>query len=58
MDPAAKRAYMVRLMGVSDEIVFRTVGLSKRYGQRLAVDSLDIAVRRGQVYGFLGPNGT
>ena len=41
----------------SDEIVFRTVGLSKRYGQRLAVDALDISVRRGQVFGFLGPNG-
>jgi len=39
------------------DIVLRTVGLSKRYGRRLAVDSLDIAVRRGHVYGFLGPNG-
>jgi ABC-2 type transport system ATP-binding protein len=32
-------------------------GLTKRYGQILALDALDIAVARGQVYGLLGPNG-
>lgn len=40
------------------EIVLRTVGLSKRYGQRLALDGLNIEVRRGRVFGFLGPNGS
>jgi ABC-2 type transport system ATP-binding protein len=39
-------------------VVLRTVGLSKRYGSRLAVDGLNIAVLRGSVYGFLGPNGS
>jgi len=35
-----------------------TRGLTKRYGQRItAVDNLDLAVWRGEVYGFLGPNG-
>jgi ABC-2 type transport system ATP-binding protein len=32
-------------------------GLSKRYGAFLAVDALDLAVGRGEVFGFLGPNG-
>ncbi|WP_052849102.1 ATP-binding cassette domain-containing protein [Streptomyces avicenniae] len=32
-------------------------GLTKRYGDRLAVDGLDLAVRRGTVLGLLGPNG-
>ncbi|HEX3814421.1 MAG TPA: ATP-binding cassette domain-containing protein [Mycobacteriales bacterium] len=32
-------------------------GLSKRYGDKLAVDSLDFTVRPGIVTGFLGPNG-
>ncbi|WP_042402332.1 ABC transporter ATP-binding protein [Streptacidiphilus carbonis] len=32
-------------------------GLTKRYGERLAVDQLTFAVRPGQVTGFLGPNG-
>ena len=40
------------------DVVLRTNGLTKRYGRRLAVDGLDIEVRRGRVYGFLGPNGS
>jgi ABC-2 type transport system ATP-binding protein len=32
-------------------------GLSKRYGDRLAVDQLSFTVQPGQVTGFLGPNG-
>jgi ABC-2 type transport system ATP-binding protein len=31
--------------------------LTKRYGTLTAVDSLDLRVRAGEVYGFLGPNG-
>ena len=35
-----------------------TTGLTKAYGRRVvAVDGLDLAVARGEVYGFLGPNG-
>jgi ABC-2 type transport system ATP-binding protein len=33
-------------------------GLTKRFGHKLAVDHVDIAVPRGQVWGFLGPNGS
>jgi ABC-2 type transport system ATP-binding protein len=33
-------------------------GLTKRFGAKLAVDAIDIAVPRGQVWGFLGPNGS
>jgi ABC-2 type transport system ATP-binding protein len=32
-------------------------GLSKRYGDKLAVDDLTFSVRPGIVTGFLGPNG-
>ncbi|MEV4112823.1 ATP-binding cassette domain-containing protein [Nonomuraea sp. NPDC049695] len=32
-------------------------GLSKRYGDRLAVDDLSLELRPGTVTGFLGPNG-
>ena len=31
--------------------------LSKQYGDTQAVDSLDLEVREGEVYGYLGPNG-
>jgi ABC-2 type transport system ATP-binding protein len=33
-------------------------GLSKRYGDTLALDALDLAVAPGEVYGYLGPNGS
>jgi len=33
-------------------------GLTKRFGRTLAVDHIDIAVPEGQVWGFLGPNGS
>lgn len=32
--------------------------LSKRYGSTLALDALDLTVGRGEVYGYLGPNGS
>lgn len=33
-------------------------GLSKRFGRQLAVAGIDLAVPRGSIYGFLGPNGS
>ncbi|RZI83436.1 MAG: ABC transporter ATP-binding protein [Rubrivivax sp.] len=33
-------------------------GLSKRFGDRMVVDGIDIQVRRGEICGFLGPNGS
>jgi len=38
-------------------MAIRTVGLSKRYGDTVALDALDLAVEEGEVYGYLGPNG-
>jgi ABC-2 type transport system ATP-binding protein len=35
----------------------RTVGLTKRFGDVLALDGLDLAVEQGEIFGFLGPNG-
>jgi ABC-2 type transport system ATP-binding protein len=33
-------------------------GLTKRFGQKVAVNGVDIAVPDGEVWGFLGPNGS
>jgi ABC-2 type transport system ATP-binding protein len=33
-------------------------GVSKRYGPTLALDSLDLDIARGEVFGLLGPNGS
>src|SRR5271165_3728543 len=33
-------------------------GLTKKFGTKIAVDAIDIAVPEGEVWGFLGPNGS
>jgi ABC-2 type transport system ATP-binding protein len=35
-----------------------TEGLGKRYGETLALDELELVVQPGEVYGYLGPNGS
>ncbi len=35
----------------------QTAGLTKHYGDIVALDALDLTVERGEVFGFLGPNG-
>ncbi len=42
---------------MSETPAILTEGLSKRYPGILAVDSLDLHVRHGEIYGFLGLNG-
>ncbi|MFR4802663.1 MAG: hypothetical protein ACLT98_04670 [Eggerthellaceae bacterium] len=34
-----------------------TVGLTKAFGEKHAVDALDLTVKRGEIYGFVGRNG-
>lgn len=38
--------------------VVETCGLTKRFKDVLAVDQVDLSVEQGQVFGFLGPNGS
>jgi ABC-2 type transport system ATP-binding protein len=38
--------------------VVAATGLTKRYGGTLALDSLDLSIAAGEVYGYLGPNGS
>jgi len=40
----------------SDAIV--VTGLRKTFGDFAAVDGIDLTVRRGEIFGFLGPNGS
>ena len=39
------------------ERAIETSGLTKRFGERTAVDGVDLLVPRGSAFGFLGPNG-
>ncbi len=38
--------------------MIRTMALTKRFGPLVAVDHIDLSVRSGEVYGFLGANGS
>lgn len=40
------------------DVVIDVAGLTKRYGDKTVVDGLSMQVRRGEIYGFLGPNGS
>ena len=38
--------------------VVETVGMSRNFGQKTAVDKVDMTIPKGTVYGLLGPNGS
>lgn len=40
-----------------ESLAIETIGLVKRFGQTVALDGIDLRVRRGHVYSLLGPNG-
>lgn len=39
------------------ENIIRTSHLTKRYGAKIAVNDLNLSIRKGEVFGLLGPNG-
>jgi ABC-2 type transport system ATP-binding protein len=42
---------------MADAGFLRLEGLTRRFGERVAVDALTVDIARGEVFGFLGPNG-
>jgi ABC-2 type transport system ATP-binding protein len=43
---------------VTDALAVSATGLRKTFGELVAVESLDLEIRRGEVFGLLGPNGS
>ncbi len=41
----------------SQGFVVETAGLTKRFGDRVAVADVDLRIPRGSAFGYLGPNG-
>ncbi|MDD5198422.1 MAG: ABC transporter ATP-binding protein [Terrimicrobiaceae bacterium] len=41
-----------------DELVIDVRGMTKRFGRRTVVNDIALQVRKGEIYGFLGPNGS
>ena len=44
-------------MNATDPVIDVT-GITKRFGDKTVVNAIDLQVRRGEIYGFLGPNGS
>ena len=40
------------------DLVIDVQGITKRFGNRTVVNNIPMEVRRGEIYGFLGPNGS
>jgi len=56
--PKRRRRTVAELLAdVPDDAVIVARRLTKKYGEFTAVDSLDLTIRRGEVFGLLGPNG-
>jgi ABC-2 type transport system ATP-binding protein len=46
-------------MSASDPaLVIDVAGITKRFGRKTVVNGIDLQVRQGEIYGFLGPNGS
>jgi ABC-2 type transport system ATP-binding protein len=43
--------------GGPEGLAIRVTGLTKRFGERVAIDGIELTVPRGCAFGFLGPNG-
>ena len=43
---------------VSSDLVIDVTGVTKRFGRKTVVNDVALQVRRGEIYGFLGPNGS
>ncbi|MBB6732049.1 ABC transporter ATP-binding protein [Cohnella zeiphila] len=39
------------------EFVLRTIGLTKQYKEQTALRDVDLSIRKGSIYGFIGQNG-
>ncbi|MGJ4942709.1 ABC transporter permease subunit [Bradyrhizobium sp. HKCCYLS1011] len=56
--PPAVKPLQLKPATTGGDIVLEVKGLSKHFGGLKAVDSVDIAVRRGGVHALIGPNGS
>src|SRR6187551_2943594 len=43
---------------MEDTLAIDVEGMTKRFGTRTVVNGIDLQVRTGEIFGFLGPNGS
>lgn len=56
--PGAPAAAVLPEAALPEPVAIRTLQLSKRYGETVALAGLSMTVPRGEVFGLLGPNGS
>ena len=56
--PASETPAAPGRQGASAAPVIDVTGLTKVFGKKTVVDHIDMRVKRGEIYGFLGPNGS
>ena len=39
------------------KVVLKTYNITKKYGEQLAVDNVNMTIKKGDIYGFIGKNG-
>ena len=52
-----RSGYLKEKRLISMKEIVKTMDLTKRYGDLCPVNHLDLSVKEGKIYGFLGPNG-
>ena len=40
-----------------NEVILKTYNITKKYGNKLAVDNVNMTIKKGEIYGFIGQNG-
>ena len=56
-ETAPLRASVKRMPSSTSEITVSAQGLLRRFGAHTAVDGVTLELKRGEILGFLGPNG-
>ena len=40
-----------------NKVILKTYNITKKYGQQVAVDNVNMTIKKGEIYGFIGQNG-
>ena len=52
-----KSEELIPAVNSNEQIIIETQGLTREFNETLAVDSLDLSIRRGELFGLVGPDG-
>ncbi|MEE9513745.1 MAG: ABC transporter ATP-binding protein [Anaerolineales bacterium] len=53
----SKSEGLIPTVNSNQQIIIETQGLTREFGNTLAVDALDLSIRRGELFGLVGPDG-